>query len=263
MMKKSIRTLALSAAALMLSAAFCQSVMAAPGKKNLGTAAKVNLDAVTVDGKKDAIYEKGLNIKTEVNNDVSADTWVVWSNGCLYFYADVTDATENDCDAATRTTAPWSADSIEIFIDDDNDGADYAMQYRVDFTGYGTWKDRNANINYYTPDVIGDDFQYAAVKTSTGYTAEMCVPLDGKVGNEVGFNIQINNVTSTSYLVENGWNTPEYYYFILGDIVKTDTPAESTDTGVASAPQTADPFAIAAVAAIASAAAAAVIKKKH
>ena len=244
------RALSLSAAAFMLTAALCQPAMAAPGKTNLGTVAKVSSSAVTVDGKKDAIYDKGLNVKVQGSDEVSADTWFLWTDGYMYFYADVTDPELKDCDAETKKTTPWTPDNVELFIDDDNDGKDYAMQYRVDFTGYGSWKDRSANKNYYTTDVIGDDFKYAAVKTDKGYTAEMRVPLNGKVGNEVGFNIQ----ASFNSIASDPWKTSEYNYFVLGEPVKADTP-------VTDAPKTADPISLVLLAAAASGLV--VFKKKH
>ncbi len=246
------RVLSLTAAALM-TAALATSVSAAPGKQNLGTVAKVEASAVKVDGKKEAIYDKGLKTKTAVNSKneaITADAWVLWTDDYVYFYAEVKDATLTDISAAEKKTSPWNADSIEAFIDDDNDGKNYGMQYRVDFTGYGTWKDRNANKNYYTVDVLGTDFQYAAVKSSTGYTAEMRLPLKGaKVGQQIGFNIQVNGISSTSYLVSDGWNTPEYPYFVLGDLVKEEKPAAAATT-TAAAPKTADMTSVLALASV-------------
>lgn len=258
--KKFSRTLS-AAVALMLSASLCTAVYAAPGKKNLGSVAKVEASAVKVDGKKDEIYSKGLNVKTEVNADgVSANAWLVWSDGFMYVYAEVADSTPNDVDTAAKAASPWTADSFEIFIDDDNDGKNYGMQYRVDLSGYGTWKDRNANKNYYTPEVLGNDFRYAAVKSSTGYTAEMRVPFSAKDGGEVGINFQVNGVSGTSYLVKDGWNTAEYPFVKLGELVKVEVakPAETT-----SSPKTADAAGIAVLALTACGAAAYISRKKH
>jgi hypothetical protein len=258
--KKLSRSIA-AIAALVVTASLSTAVSAAPGKTNLGKVAKVESTAVKVDGKKDEIYSKGLNIKTKVNADgVSANAWLVWSDGYMYVYAEVADSTPNDIDTATKATSPWTADSFEIFIDDDNDGKNYAMQYRVDLTGYGTWKDRNANKNYYTPDVLGNDFRYAAIKTATGYNAEMRVPLSAKLGAEVGINFQVNGVTGTSYLVKDGWNTPEYSFVVLDELVKIEAPKPS-DT---SSPKTADGAGLAVLAlAAAGAAAYIMISKKH
>lgn len=260
--KKLARTLSV-AAALMLSASLFTSVSAAPGKTALGSVAKVDASAVKVDAKKDDIYAKGLNVKTGVNADgVSANAWLVWSDGYLYVYAEVADSTPNDCDAATKVTSPWSADSFEIFVDDNNDGVNYGMQYRVDLSGYGTWKDRNANKNYYTPDVLGNDFRYAAEKTTTGYKAEMRVPFAAKVGGEVGINFQVNGITGTSYLVKDGWNTPEYPFITLGDLIKQE-PAK-TETPAATSPKTADAAGIVVLASVISGAALVISRsKKH
>ena len=258
------RALSLSTA-LLVSASLGSSLSAAPGTKDLGDVPKVDASAITVDGKKDELYDQALNIKTEINNGgISADTWVLWSDGWLYVYAEVVDPEENDISESEKATSPWTADSIEILIDDDNDGENYGMQYRVDFTGYGTWKDRNANVNYYTPDVIGDDFLYAAQNTDGGYTAEMRIPLDGKEGGEVGYNIQVNGVSATSYLVEDAWNTPEYYYFVLGEpLPSTPAEVEAAADEPAAAPQTFDAAALTALSAVLCAAGIAAAKKKR
>ena len=258
------RALSLSTA-LLVAASLGSSLSAAPGTKNLGDAPKVDASAITVDGKKDELYDKALNIKTEINNGgISADTWVLWSDGWLYVYAEVVDPEENDTWESEKATSPWTADSIEILIDDDNDGENYGMQYRVDFTGYGTWKDRNANVNYYTPDVIGDDFLYPAQSTDDGYTAELRIPLDGKEGGEVGYNIQVNGVSATSYLVQDAWNTPEYYYFVLGEpLPSTPAEVEAAADEPAAAPQTFDAAALTALSAVLCAAGIAAAKKKR
>ncbi len=258
------RALSLSTA-LLVAASLCTSLSAAPGTKNLGDVPKVDASAITVDGKKDELYDKALNIKTEINNGgINADTWVLWSDGWLYVYAEVVDPEENDISESEKATSPWTADSIEILIDDDNDGENYGMQYRVDFTGYGTWKDRNANVNYYTPDVVGDDFLYAAQNTDGGYTAEMRIPLDGKEGGEVGYNIQVNGVSATSYLVEDAWNTPEYYYFVLGEpLPSAPAEAEAATDETAAAPQTLDATALSALSAVLCAAGIIAAKKKR
>lgn len=260
------RALSLSTA-LLVAASLGSSLSAAPGTKNLGDVPKVDASAITVDGSKDELYDKALNIKTEINNGgISADTWVLWSDGWLYVYAEVVDPEENDISESEKATSPWTADSIEILIDDDNDGVNYGMQYRVDFTGYGTWKDRNANVNYYTPDVIGDDFLYAAQSTDGGYTAELRIPLDADEGGEVGYNIQVNGVSATSYLVEDAWNTPEYYYFVLGEPLPSapaEAEVEAATDETAAAPQTFDPATLAALSAALCAAGIAAAKKKR
>lgn len=239
---------ALVAAGLVAAMAVCP-VSAAAGKKNYGSVAKVADSALKIDGKKDELYSKGLNVKTEVNGDgISADAWLLWSDGYLYVYAEVADATRDTISADAKKTSPWTADSFEIFVDDDNDGKNYAMQYRVDSEGYGTWKDRNANKNYYTPDVLGNDFKFAAVDGEKSYSVEMRVPMNAAKGAEVGINFQVNGIQASSYLVKDGWNTPEYGYITLGDLVKTETK-----TTPAAAAQTADPTALLALASLASA----------
>ena len=242
-----VKLTALIAAGL-IAAMAVSPVSAAPGKENYGSVGKVAADAVKVDGKKDSIYGKGLNVKNKVNgNGISANAWLLWSDGYLYVYADVTDATRDKIAADAKKTSPWTTDSFEIFVDDDNDGKNYGMQYRVDSEGYGTWKDRNANKNYYTPDVIGDDFKYAAIDGAAGYSIEMRVPMSAKEGAEVGINFQINGIQASSYLVQDGWNTPEYGFVTLSSLVKTETASNPS-----SAAQTADPAALLALASIAS-----------
>lgn len=180
-----LRFTALIAAGLVAAMAICP-VLAADGKKNYGSVAKVSGSALNIDGKKDELYSQGLNVKTEVNDGgISADAWLLWSDGYLYVYAEVADGTRDTISADAKKSSPWTADSFEIFVDDDNDGKNYAMQYRVDSEGYGTWKDRNANKNYYTPDVIGNDFKFAAVDGEKSYSVEMRVPMNAGKGDRV------------------------------------------------------------------------------
>lgn len=248
---------ALVAAGLVAALAVCP-VSAAAGKKNYGSVAKVAESALKIDGKKDALYDKGLNVKTEINDGgISADAWLLWSDGYLYVYAEVADAKRDTISADAKKSSPWTADSFEIFVDDDNDGKNYGMQYRVDAESYGTWKDRNANKNYYTPDVLGNDFKYAAVDGTAGYSIEMRVPMGAKEGAEVGINFQINGIQGSAFLVKDGWNTPEYGFVTLGGLVKTETASNPS-----SAAQTADPAALLALASIASAGVIAFRKKR-
>lgn len=228
-------------AALTATAMF-SPVSAAQNGKSYGSVGKVLKTTITVDGKKDEAYSKGLNLKTEINNEgISADAWLLWSDGYLYVYADVTDATRDTISADEKASAPWNADSFEIFVDSDNDGQDYAMQYRVDSEGYGTWKDRNSGENFYTPDVIGDDFLFAAIDSNRGtYSIEMRVPMEAAEGANVGINFQINGVQGKSFLVEDGWNTPEYGYITLGGSVMEETAETPIMSDDASSAETAD-----------------------
>lgn len=230
------RAAALAIAALTVSA-LCTGVNAAPKGKDLGSIPKVLDSAVKIDGEKDAAYANALKLKVsynakETNPKVFADVSVLWTDGWIMTYAEITDATLTDIDAKAKTTSPWTADSIEIFVDDDNDGKNYGMQYRVDFTGYGSWKDRNANKNYYTVADIGNTFTYAAKKTATGYTAEMKVPTTAKQGASVGIMYQLNAISATYLLSEvsdnSGWTTAEYPFVKLGAPVVAATTAAAT-----------------------------------
>ena len=258
------RTVSITAAALILASALCVGTSAAPNGKDLGSVAQVKAAAVKVDGKKDAAYDNALKLKSEHNPDanVYADIWVLWQKGYITFYAEVTDNKLEDKGAATQSSSPWSNDSIEIFVDDNNDGVNYGMQYRVDFTGYGSWKDRNANKNYYTKALCDGVFEYAAVKTDKGYTAEMSVPTTAKEGDKVGIMFQINGISGTSLLVKtsgnSGWDTKDYPFVTLGAMV-AEKPAAAPTT----APATADPISLAALAALASGAAFVALGKKR
>lgn len=259
------RTVSITAAALILASALCISTSAAPNGKDLGSVAQVKAAAVKVDGKKDAAYDNALKLKTAHNPDaaVYADIWVLWQKGYITFYAEVTDPKLEDKGTAKQTSAPWENDSIEIFVDDNNDGVNYGMQYRVDFTGYGTWKDRNANKNYYTTDKCTGVFEWAAVKTDKGYTAEMSVPCSAKEGDKVGIMFQVNGISGTSLLEKtsgtSGWDTKDYPFVTLGAMVAEKAPAKAPTT----APATADPITLAALAVLASGAAFVAVGKKR
>ena len=258
-------------AALLVSSLLIPS-LAAPGKTNLGTLTKVAASAIKVDGTKDAAYADGIHLTIKAAKDTSmyTEVWFLWTDGYLYMYGEIHDKDLTDLTADKKKTSPWTADSIECFIDDDNDGKDYGMQYRVDFTGYGTWKDRNANKNYYTKDVLGTDFQYGATKTAFGYTGEMRMPLKAVKGNQVGINVQVNGISETYANTSTGWVTAEYAYFVLGDVKATaaaTTKAAAATTAkaaaTAAAPKTADVSVIIASVMLTAAAACVVIKKKH
>lgn len=240
-MKAKISTFLFTA---IIAAAMLYPVSAARDGKCYGSVGRINESKVTIDGKKDEAYSKGLNLKTEVNNGgISADAWLLWSNGYLYVWADVTDKTRDTISEEDKASAPWNADSFEVFIDSDNDGQDYAMQYRVDSEGYGTYKNRNTGENFYTPDVIGGNFLFAAIDSNRGtYSIEMCVPMEASEGSDVGINFQINGVQEKSFLVEDGWNTPAYGYITLGGYIADEAAATEnpTSTDDASSANTAD-----------------------
>ena len=265
-----MKRLALLLCVVLLVGTLAIPAFAAPGKQNLGKLAKVANSAVTVDGTKDAAYSDGLTFTVKGSGNLSTAISIVWGDGYLYMFADVKDDKLTDITADAKKTSPWTADSVECFIDDDNDGKNYGMQYRVDFVGYGTWKDRNANKNYYTKDVLGTAFQYAAKKNDKGYTAEMRMPLEkGKVGAEIGLNFQINAISETYYQTKDGWNTPEYGYVVLGDAKATTAAATTKAAATAAAAtkttaaKTADMSVVIAAVATAALAGVVVCKKKH
>jgi len=202
-MKKFI-SLALSVATA--ATLFATSASAMTGNENHGKVPATDV-AITVDGKKDAIYDKGLEIKIDVplaskkaecTSGCTGVAKVVWNGkDTIYVYAEVKDANPVSSNDAKPTT-PWSTDdSIECFVDPKNDGK---TRYQLAMTAKGAGYSWISKLEYDQAalDTIGYQ-KYAAVKTDTGYAYEWQIKATGfeaKDGAVIGFGFQINDIVN-------------------------------------------------------------------
>ena len=124
--------------------------------------------------------------------DLSAVWQTHWDNKYLYVRVDAVD------DKFVRDSrAPWSDDSIEIFIDADGsrdnmyDGKnDYHLIYR--------WKDRNVSLSQNSPRKGRLGIKQTMTRSDRGYTLETSIPwstlgIRPKAGANIGIDIQIND----------------------------------------------------------------------
>lgn len=226
-------------------------------------------EAVKVDAKKDAIYDKGLTVNVDQQNGntavrATAVAKAVYNGGKLYVYAEVKDAEVITPTADAQNKSPWTTDSFEVFINpNNNDNNKETHQYRIDNAGFPSYYNQNGVADYGSK--ADSHFTYAAAKIDGGYAVEFCIPVESK---EIGINFQVNDVVKSgaqalamapSKVTGKGsgsWTPTEYPYVTIG---KTSVSLpKKTETAAA----TADASLIAALAAVASAAGAVVAKKK-
>lgn len=240
-MKKFISSL-LVAATLAVSA-LGVSVAAAEGGQNYGKVPATD-EKITVDGKKDAIYDKGLSLKIErpTNASFTGKTTgvakILWNGkDTWYVYAEIKD---NEVIVYEGNPNAWETDSLELFIDYSNKVARTRDQYRIDIKGVATYYD--------TKTYTGDDTKafgfekWAVSTTSDGYAVEFQIKAykeEMKADMNIGFYLMINDMrksgTREMYDTDENGNTPAKFGYLTlsGDKVslpKTTTPTTSAQT---------------------------------
>ncbi|GAB1821804.1 endo-1,4-beta-xylanase [Herbidospora sp. RD11066] len=162
-----------------------------------------------IDGVADAVWNKATPVETgtwiQGTSGATAKVRALWSpSGVLYVLAKVTDPVLSDA-----SPNPWEEDSVEIFVDpennknkgyDDDDG-----QYRISFTG--------AESIGGTFDAFGvrDNLTSAVSRTSTGYIVEAAIRLPTVTLSKdrvLGFDVQINDATGTARTAAVTWQDP-------------------------------------------------------
>ncbi|MCI8388839.1 MAG: hypothetical protein HFE63_10310 [Clostridiales bacterium] len=268
-MKKFITT-AVLASALVLSVLGI-SVSAHTSGTNYGKLPATD-EAITIDGKKDQIYEQGLQFDVNVKHTDSCDSGttgkasVLWDGSAnFYVYVEVSDA---DVEYYTGNPNPWETDSVEAFFDFSNTVARPRDQYRIDVKGVPTFHDGSttfteADVGKYG--LVG----YAASKTTDGYAVEFKINAykeTVKAGDDIGFHIMINDEFTTKdgqnnyHNDKNSLDAATFGYFTLsGD--KVANPVEKPEPSTSAA--TSDMGIAAAVAALALSAGAVVALKKR
>jgi enterochelin esterase-like enzyme len=139
-----------------------------------------------IDGRIDEVWEKARPYQprhSSGNTNASATFRALWDDRALYILAEVKDG-----QLSTRSGTPYMQDSLEIFLDENNDktrefGAD-DLHFRVNIDNVQS-VDKGDASRFYT----------AANKTDDGYVIEARVALKKKPANGtvLGIELQIND----------------------------------------------------------------------
>ncbi|MFI6511900.1 endo-1,4-beta-xylanase [Streptosporangium sp. NPDC050855] len=164
--------------------------------------------APVVDGVAEAAWNRAPEIVTGTRvqgaSGATARVRAVWNAGVLYVLARVTDPVLSE-----ESPDAWSQDSVEIFVDpqnnktrgyDDDDG-----QYRVSFTG------RRTVGGTFDAFAVRDNLTAAAVRTSGGYVVEAAIRLPTVTlarDTLLGFDVQVNDATGAARTAAATWSDP-------------------------------------------------------
>lgn len=265
------KILSVCLAALMIGAA-ALSVSAAEKGVSYGEVPQT-AETITVDGKADAIYEKGLKIDLKYVNDTSKDpnfsatAKLLWNGSdTLYVLIEVKDSTQ----VYKEGGQPWDGDCSEIFIDYSNKGARNYDQYLAGVSGKVAYAGAGYSGVAYDDEVkkVGWS-EWAVSTTDTTITYEYAIKAYNEkisAGSKIGIEIDAQNwnnttnVANVAYSAENmSTKIADYGYITLsGTSVSTPKPA-ATPT----APATFDIAAVLAAAAAISGAGIIVSKKRR
>jgi len=278
-----MKKLALVLAVVTLLSVLSLPIFAVESAKNLGELVQTT-EKITIDGKKDTIYEQGMKFNCTLPFDATktTDTTIAGSllwDGKKTFYAfvEVKDSTPVAWTEAQYKASPWSIDSVELFFDFNNDGKD-RDQYRIDCGGKPTYYDTKT----YYDDLAKYGFDaWGFQKTSTGYCVEFQITdfrNQVKAGGHVGIDAQFNDMKDASTRVVYNFKSSQEAkgavakldYITLGTKVVTvpvaTTKAAATTAAKAAttaAAKTADASVVIAAVATIALAGAVVCKKKH
>ena len=142
-----------------------------------------------VDGEVDALWAGA--------NEIVTGTWVLgtsgstarvkalWDKGQLYLFAHVSDTL-----LSTAATNPWEEDSVEVFLDQNNNKT---STYEPD--------DGQFRVNYENTQTFGGSASAARLTSATkvvpgGYDVELAITFDAITpapGTFIGFDFQVNN----------------------------------------------------------------------
>lgn len=151
------------------------------GKAIYGTA--------TVDAQLDPQWEKAQMYTTDTwiqgSEGAKATFRTMWDEKYLYVFAEVEDASLSDLSANA-----WEQDSIEIFVDQNNNKTSYYEaddgQFRVNFN----------NVQTFGGNASAEHFITATRVVEGGYIVEAAIELDAVSSSEgsiIGFDLQVND----------------------------------------------------------------------
>ncbi|MCL2814642.1 MAG: hypothetical protein FWD23_08585 [Oscillospiraceae bacterium] len=228
------KLLAALLAGLLVVSALSMAVFAGDGD-DYGPVAKTN-ETIVIDGEKDEAYGH-LGLSIVINREVSdigtqGVGTILWSDGFLYVFGEITDPAMIPPEPDKQENTPWTCDSLEVFIDQNNTGdtAENVMQYRIDITGWPCTYNQGGLADYGQANV-GSQFEYAHKIVDGGYNVEFKIPISVGEGAQIGIQFQINDVQDadgTQQVVyskndkgESGSWTGESYGFITLGALKT------------------------------------------
>lgn len=155
-----------------------------------------------IDGETDDIWSKApalkLNRYQMAWEGATGTARVLWDEKNLYVQIIVNDAQLDKANAN-----PWEQDSVEVFIDENNEKTTFYQeddgQYRVNFENTAT----------FNPEGIGKGFESAVKVTKSSYMVEMKIPfrtITPKADMQIGFDAQINDAKGGVRQSVANWN---------------------------------------------------------
>lgn len=219
---------------------------------------------ITLDGKIDEIYKKGLVIDIATRTDgvtggATGKAYFIWSGSNIYCAIEVKDA---DICALDDAKNAWEQDGIELTYDWKNDGST-RHKWTVRYDGRVTK----------SGDATDDETKVAAVKSDGSYVIEVVTTLpDGvKAGSQIGINVLIDDMSNNNAArgiirsVQSGNATEnevaKFDYIVLSaDKVAVEAAKPTTPPAAA---QTADALSLTVAAAAIGAAGIVVFRKKR
>ncbi|ADU28823.1 endo-1,4-beta-xylanase [Evansella cellulosilytica] len=142
----------------------------------------------TINGELDDIWQIATVFETDTwvegESGSTASVRALWDDEYLYVFAEVTDS-----QLSNVSNNEWEQDSVEIFVDQNNEKTNYYQlddgQFRVNF-------ENEVSINGFG----SDTFRSATAITEEGYIVEAAIKLEAiepVEGTVIGFDIQVNN----------------------------------------------------------------------
>ncbi len=250
-----------NASRLVLAALLCTSTLAvgASAHKDFASWGDVpyTSDKIVMDGKLDEIYKQGLIVDVNIadGDHATAKAYLLWADDSIYCAFEVTDPELCPVDLSKNA---WEIDGVELVYDWKNDGS---TRHK--------WLIHHDGSALQAGDASLDAIEIKATETANSYIVETKTKLgDGvDVGSGIGINLLIDdmsggNTKRTIVFSAQSGNATEnevakYDYVVLSDkkvSTKKETPA--------SAAQTADVTAVAALMTAVSGAALALKKRK-
>jgi len=161
--------------------------------------------------------------KIQNGRDLSAVWQSHWDDRYLYVRVDTID------DMFVRDSkAPWSDDSIELYIDADGSRSS-KFDGKNDFHFIYRWKDRNVSLSKNSPHKGNLGVRQTMIRTNKGYTLETAIPWNTLgvrpiAGRMIGIDVQINDDDSGQdrdgklawhSKNDNAWRNPQNFGRVL------------------------------------------------
>ncbi|MER5643281.1 endo-1,4-beta-xylanase [Streptosporangium sp. NPDC002524] len=164
--------------------------------------------APVVDGVVDAAWnrvpEATTGTRIQGTSGATARVRAMWKAGTLHVLARVTDPVLSE-----ESPNAWEQDSVEIFVDPENNKSkgydDDDGQYRISFTGKKTVG------GTFDAFAVKDNLTGAATRVAGGYVVEAAIRLPTvTLAQDVllGFDVQVNDATGTARTAAATWNDP-------------------------------------------------------